>query len=227
MRPTISSWDTNRLSNLLFDLLLAIAFAIIMPREARPTISFFFTCWPGSKRSPWPWAEAQPIILLFIFLLAFSFLYCGQQDEKKRSGAKEKDSHRLTVIFFFIFLFIIVSADTRKERKRIDDCAGDSCLSFTMGTSFHFGRAFECVLRHMSIRSSKWKEYVPRPAGRSWRPFFLLLRARLCAQSSIGTQKKEKEREFLMKENIWSPPNNEKKHVAIVFSSSRNSSSRH
>ena len=40
MRPTISSWDTNRLSNLLFD-------------PDRPTISFFFMCWPGSKRSPW------------------------------------------------------------------------------------------------------------------------------------------------------------------------------
>jgi len=54
-----------------------------------------------------------------------------------------------------------VSADTRKERKRIDDCAGDSCLSFTMGTSFHFGRAFECVLRHMAFALPNEKNMCP------------------------------------------------------------------
>lgn len=216
MRPTISSWDTNRLSNLLFDLLLAIAFAIIMPREARPTISFFFTCWPGSKRSLG--LKVGPH--LFLHEVPFPWSLDGhfiKKEKKDTLSPRERQPPVNSHLLFYFFLFIIVSADTRKEsEKRIDDCAGDSCLSFTMGTSFLFGRAFECVHQHMAFALPFKKKRICAPARRADREglsFLFLLMASLRTQLMLAIKRKRKkgsswwrktyDRHQIKKRNLW------------------------
>ena len=76
MRPTISSWDTNRLSNLLFDLLLREK--RLQAIKEKPSLASSSFCWPflffingptGRWQQPMMGIQGKITIIFFLFIV--------------------------------------------------------------------------------------------------------------------------------------------------------------